>query len=120
LQAVAEFASTDERDEAISALADQLGPGFKIIEEKTTRLHAILPPMVLLIFTLLAIPLLALLASQLIEQMNLSDSLSLVMWGVIVLLGVLCTIFGLVWLFRRLRQPEELIVINPAAADTGF
>jgi hypothetical protein len=113
LQATAEFASTDERDEAIAALADQLSPGFKIIEQNTSRMQAILPPVLMLVFTLLAIPLLAFLASWIMQELNLSDAVSLLVWAGIVLLGVLCTVFGLAWLYRRLRIPSELIVIVP-------
>lgn len=115
----AEFESTAARDEALEALAGQLGPGFQKVEENVKRSKLVLLPIVVMVLACLGTPLLAYVSTLLLGMPeSLTDlSLTLILPLVIGLAGFLVFAGGLLWLVSKLRQPLRLVAIVPAAGS---
>jgi hypothetical protein len=112
----AEFESTQVRDQALDALAEQLGLGFKKVEENASRSKLMLLPVVVLVIACLGTPLLAYLSTLLLGMpQSLADwSFALILPVVIGIAGFCVLVGGLIMLFSRLRQPLSLVAIVPA------
>jgi hypothetical protein len=112
----AEFASLLERDEALDALAGQLGLGFRKTEETRSRLQLILLPLAAMVIACLLTPLLGFLVTLLTGTANnlMGVSLGLILSVCTGIAGFLTFIGGLVLLIAKLRQPLKLVAIVPA------
>jgi hypothetical protein len=113
----AEFETTEVRDEAMDAVLEQLGLGFQRVEENVKRSRLMIGPLFLLVIALLGTPLLVYLSTLLLGAPAGFDDLSLrlIVPVVIGVIGFVVFVAALIWLLRKMRQPEHLVAIVPAA-----